>query len=191
MTESKRKTVQEMKEEILARVEELAEQTPEWAKAQGCHRIEKDTEPEVYFIVTPRTKKNDHKPNWLEWSGETPEVWTMVCDRMLSQGVSVCYKTMQGHYIGLPGEQSVKIASSFNNVFTRTTTALRQLEYLLALNMLDDAREFMAARLGSAFDGTDPMQIALSLENFLSDVSPHQKSLFMLMLSSGKESKTE
>lgn len=32
-----------------------------------------------------------------------------------------------------------------------------------------------------------PVQIALSLEQFLSDVSIHQKNLFMLMLSSGKD----
>lgn len=63
MSEQMRKTAQQMKDEYDAKIDEWASKTPEWARSQGCYRPEEGVEPDTFFLVTPRNKKNAHKPN--------------------------------------------------------------------------------------------------------------------------------
>jgi hypothetical protein len=177
------KTATETREEYEQQIKELSTKTLDWARGQGCYRDESSNEIMGFFVID---RKKSAKPCWCNWSNESYEVWVDVREYMLANGVSLCYQSFGGHYIGLEGEQGTSIGTNMNNTFTRAQTILRHLQYLLTTGQFDDARQYISKRLASPYQETDVLKLMVALEQMLMLIGPYQQSIFSALLKDGK-----
>lgn len=178
------KTATETREEYEQQIKELAGKTLEWARGQGCYRDESSKELMGFFVID---RKKSAKPCWCNWSSESYETWMDVKEYMLANGVSLCYQSFGGHYIGLEGEQGTIIGTNMNNTFTRAQTIVRHLQYLIATGQIDEARKYITKRLASPYQDTDVLKLMIALEQMLMLISPYQQSIFSALLKAGAE----
>lgn len=139
------------KGEIEQKILELARETEKWAKSLHCYRDQVTGEVLAVFTIE-KTRSKKLKPSWCEHFGESVEVWRLVKDKMLQLGISICRMPLDGHYLGLKGEQGRELGNKSNDVLTRAETIKRHLEYAIQIGEAQEVADYMGKALRESVD---------------------------------------
>lgn len=183
-----KKSATEIKEELDNRVNELALETYKWAKENGCIKPSADEPVQRYFIIQ-KGKKRSNKLIWVErFPNEKPSMWPDVLMRMLQLGFPIAVDSMQGQYIGIDGEQGVRIGTQLNNIFTRAESARQMAQLIIESRMWNLAAPFITKRVQEELKESDPLKLLQALDQlFLGAGIPVQMSIAQYLLAAGAE----
>lgn len=183
-----KRSASQIKEELDNRINEIALETYKWAKENGCVRPSEDEPVQQYFIIQ-KGRKRTSKPIWTDrFPDEKPGMWPDVLMRMLQLGFPIAVDSMQGQYIGIDGEQGVRIGTQLNNIFTRAESARQMAQYIIESRMWNVAAPFIQKRVQEELKESDPLKLLQALDQlFLGAGIPVQMSIAQYLLAAGAE----
>lgn len=183
-----KRTLTEIDQEQKAKVEELARRTLAWAKNNGCFRDGENGEIHGYFVINKQRSLKVAKPVWTHAFDESREMWPRVLLRMLQLGFPICVDSFQGHYIGVDGEQGVRVGTAINHLYSRADTIRKMVEVFAEARVWSLSIPYMQGRLMDGLKDSDPLKMLEALDNlYLAAGIPHQISIAQYLLAMGDE----
>lgn len=183
-----KKSASKTQDELNAIIDDLARRTLVWAKNNGCFRDKEDGQINGYFVINKQRSLKTTKPVWTQAFDETREIWPRVLLRMLQLGFPICVDSFQGHYIGVDGEQGVRVGTAFNHLYSRANTIREMVEVFIDAHVWNMAVPHMQKRLADGLKDADPIKMLDALDQlYLAAGMPRQMSISQYLLAMGNE----